>query len=297
MNTVFITFIYPQAILYFRPFLNSLLKQTDLEFKLIIFNDGCKQEQLEIFLNQEVIQVEIINNKCNSIAVNRLRAFKILSRYSVSNFIFGDVDDTFASNRIEVSKYALKKNPIVFNELNLNNTRDEVLEDRLILNYLKDREYVNGEMVKEHNLIGFSHLALNKEAIKIAGSIKIANDIQIVDWVVISNLLNHYQAYFEKNTYTNYIFHDNNIALTQQGSLNQYIFYLEVKIKNYSQLLHLDYWYKKEMLVLIELKKVIENNREVQTRFIDYINKKQIIHYPWWSQIKNSKELLNELQF
>lgn len=295
MDTVFVTFIYPEALKFFEVFLSNLNNQSDRNFKLLIFNDGCNEVEIGHYLKDCQYDREIIDNNCNSLADNRMNAFKYLSKQPFNNFIFGDIDDTFAENRVEVIKEALKVHDIVFNELHLCNKDLKIIHKKLISPYLGSKSYVSLEMIKEQNLIGFSHLSINKIIIDKLSNIKCDSSVKVVDWVVMSKILKEHVAFFENRTYTNYVFHEDNLALYNGNSLENLLFLIHIKISTYLQLVELDNWYENEIKELSKIKNLIESNEDIKQRFISVYSLKKRVHYPWWAQIKNSEEMKNEL--
>lgn len=296
MNTAFVTFIYPQAKNYFERFINNLKKQTDKQFKLYVFNDGCTKEEITLFLESYVFPIEIIENTHASIATNRIEAFKILANQSHDYYIFGDIDDLFSTNRIEIVKQTLKKEAIVVNELNLCDEHGKVLEENLVSQYIKNRKYVLFDMIKEKNLIGFSHLALKKSCINKVSKLMLSEKILVVDWVIISHLLKEEKAYFERKTSTNYIFTGNNISLSKNCTFENLYFHLKVKIMTYKQLVDIDPWYEQELKQLIFIKKQIEKSEKLKKQLFSLYSEKKIHQYPWWNIIENSRRLKNELR-
>ncbi|WP_416141355.1 glycosyltransferase family A protein [Lysinibacillus capsici] len=296
MDTAFVTFIYPKSQQFFEVFLNSLNNQSNKNFKLLVFNDGCNEAEISIFLKSYEYEIEIINNTCNSVAATRLNAFKYLANQPFNNFIFGDIDDTFADNRVEIIRKTMRRQNIIFNELNLCDATYNIIQSKMVSSYLEAKVYVSLDMVQEQNLIGFSHLSVSKMIMEKLAKIELDCSVKVVDWVVISKLLKEHLAFFESQTCTNYIFHANNLALFDKTNLEELMFLIDIKIITYTQLIDVDKWYTSEIENLLELKKLIKSDKDMQAKLIELYSLKEKKYYPWWAQIKNSEELKNELR-
>ena len=292
MDTAFVTFIYPSAEKFFLHFIKSLKEQTDSEFKLIVFNDGCRK--LDAFY-ESGLDLQIIENDAISIAKNRMSAFKKLLKSKYEYYIFGDIDDIFANNRVEVVKESLKKHSIIINELHLCNEDNLRIKENLVSSSLGQSDYVDRLMNREVNYIGFSHLALKKQALEAVRNIKLNDELKIIDWVIATFLLQQSKIYFESKTYTNYISHEHNIAIHKQRRLEDLIFTLDVKIQHYKHVQLLENWYKNEMKELQKIKTEILNESQMRDKFMLHRIDQELLYYPWWQQISNSKELKNEI--
>lgn len=293
MNVCFVTFIYPAAIKFFANFLKSIQRQTDKNFTLIVFNDGCIPSDLSIFYKQKNLNIDIIDNAFDSISQNRVEAMKILSKKEFDGFIFGDIDDQFSNNRVQVLRESLKKHEFVFNELNLLNINLISIESNLVGNNVFG-DYISFDMIKEKNMIGFSHMALQKSAVQYLADFSIKNDVKVVDWIFVTRLLKRSKAYFEKHVFTNYIQHESNLAIIQGQTIEELFFELDVKIKHYKELQDLDSWFIDERNELIKLNSLLEVNENLQEKWILRKKNRRSI-YPWWNQFKDSEELKNEL--
>jgi len=294
MDTALVTFVYPKAEKFFKLFLSNLSQQSDTDFMLYVFSDGCTVAQLSPFTKQYSFPVKLIDNKANSIAQSRLNAFRLLKLEQCKSYVFCDIDDIFDRNRVEVVKSTLANVDIVVNDLTLCDEDGVVIQEKMISSYLREQQNITADMLKEQNLIGFSHLAVNHNIIDYFSSISIDHNISVVDWVIMSRVLQHYNAYFERNTCTRYLFHQDNLALSHSEAMERFLFCLEIKIRTYSQLLDLNDWYRNEMDNLIQLQKIINDDDKVRQRLVNYKGESNK-YYPWWSQFKNSEELKHEI--
>lgn len=295
MKTAFITFIYPNAQKFFQPFIESLNNQTDLDFELLLFNDGCTETHLQFFKNSN-FQISIIQNLHPSLVENRMAAFKKLINMEFEYIIFGDIDDTFATNRVEILKEELKYHKVVINDLDLNDTKYNVLKKGLVQEYLQDKCIIDAAMIRTMNLIGFSHLALRKSLLENVITHTISSKVKIIDWIVATNLLQNTNAYFTSETYTNYVFHENNLALSQTKDIQDFMNCLNVKINHYKEFQHLNNWYYNEWIELNKIKEEVRRAPEAfKVKIKQYMRKRPKYYYPWWGQIEESRKLKDEI--
>ena len=105
-KTVFATFVYPGSEMHLPRMFSSLNKQSDHDFDVAIFNDGAKH--LEKICEKYLIKSPKIRPVRGSIPKIRASGLTQLKNLGYANVIFGDADDSFAPNRVEVSKNLLQ---------------------------------------------------------------------------------------------------------------------------------------------------------------------------------------------
>lgn len=291
MKVAFVTFIYPKATSFFDLFILSLRTQTNQQFDLLVFNDGCDTENLGLFYSLGN-RVRIIDNNNSSIAMNRLQALQWLLNSEYDAFIIGDIDDQFAINRVEVSRKLLKQDSFVVNELIIVNQQGEIVENQLLSDIIEDSSTISLEMIKEFNLIGFSHISIQKSRLKCLVDIHLAEQTVAVDWTIFSYLLVCGHAYFTNETHTKYIMHNNNVALNINRNIEGFLNIIDVKIQYYKNTKSLSSFHLQEFINLSELKTEIQTNKYLQEK----ISKRKFQPlFPWWSQIPRSEVLKHEL--
>ena len=74
--------------------------------------------------------------------------------------IFGDSDDYFSDNRVELSLKMLKENDIVVNDISLFNDTG-IYEEKYISNRLKDNSKISYEYIQNKNIFGLSNGGVN----------------------------------------------------------------------------------------------------------------------------------------
>ncbi len=276
----FVATIYPIELSYIIDFFESLSKQTNKLFDVIILNDGY----IDFFkIKKKYYYLNIIElPAAGSIAKNRqaLIQYSKLNNYSV--IIFGDIDDIFSENRVEKSIQALKNADIVVNELS--SIKDGYLIDENIYSKrLKDQQIINFNFIKDKNVFGMSNTAVNLTAVPFS-LIQFPEELIAVDWFFYSVLLlQGLKAKFISSAVTYYRQHDNNTVgigiVTQQNLIN----ILNVKSLHY---LHM----QEKSDVYKELSKRNKHMSELILT-IDYkyklvaYNNNKIPHPLWWELI------------
>ena len=115
MKVAFFSVIFPGVKKFIYDYLLSLSQQSFKGFDIILVNDGCPSfEQIKSeFTDLNII--EILSS--SSIIKNRERGISWMKKEGYEHIIFGDADDYFSLNRVEVCLNLLDNNEIVFNDL------------------------------------------------------------------------------------------------------------------------------------------------------------------------------------
>lgn len=205
----FVTFVYKGVEKYLPIFFESLSQQTDIDFDLVIHNDGI--EELNSLIQINNLHVYIISSGINDLFQNRLWTFNYCRDKGYSHIILGDSDDFFDCNRVHVVKKFLHTFDIVINDISLINIEGRIYEERIFSRRLYNQSIISFENILKHNFIGFTNSAFSVEVLKNIQFSDIRS--KIVDWVFYSILLrNGYSAIFTTETFSIYRQHENNIA-------------------------------------------------------------------------------------
>lgn len=114
-KVAFLTTIYPINETFVHEFMQSLSQQTYSHFDLIIINDGFESLNSFKLLYSKINIIEL--NSHNNIAKNRSALIDYAKNNNYEILIFGDVDDKFKNNRVELSIKKLNEFDIIVNEL------------------------------------------------------------------------------------------------------------------------------------------------------------------------------------
>lgn len=253
---------------YLKEMLDSLAGQSFTDFDLIVVNDGFAEfEALKKAYTHKlnVFELEGVPNP----AKNREIGVSYCIEKGYDFLIFGDSDDTFSSNRIQVSLERLQEFDIVVNDLTLFNTNG-VLEEHYLSNRVKNDEQIVFDFVRNKNLFGLSNTAIRLRGLK---PLDLPEDLIAVDWYLFSILLLQSRiAVFTNETATNYRQYDGNLIGLKKLSQESFLRGLKVKQKHYQA-----------------LKKITDKVDEECLRYCHYnvnFNGKVEVTYPlWWELI------------
>lgn len=205
----FVTFVYPGVEKYLKQFIKSLNNQTDIQFDLIVHNDGC--ENIRNFLKSKYFPIVIVNSNEKNLFDIRLWTFNFCLTNEYSHVILGDSDDFFEANRVAVIKRLLNQYEIVINDISLVNASEEVYENRVFSRRIYNNSIITFNHIEKYNFIGFTNSAFCLNVLKLLDGNKTQS--KIVDWYFYSILLlKGKKAIFTTETVSYYRQHEKNIA-------------------------------------------------------------------------------------
>jgi len=205
MKTALLTTIFPIKKEFLVDFFNSLGSQTYKEFEIVVVNDGFKnfEEIKKEYKNLNVIELPYSNTP----AKNREFGINWCKKNGYEILIFGDSDDYFEKDRIEVSLKRLEKYSVVINDVSLFN-EDGIFIERYFSKRLKNYFEFDFDFIKDKNICGFSNSAVN---LSLIDKIEFDRDLKIVDWYFYKSLLKKTKAIFTNDTVTYYRQYSNNL--------------------------------------------------------------------------------------
>ena len=209
MKIAFLTTIFPMKKQFLIDFFNSLNNQTYDNFDVVVVNDGYSNFN-EIKLKYG--KLNIVELECsNTPAKNREYGINYCIERKYDILIFGDSDDYFSNNRVELALEALNSNDIVVNDVSLFDNNG-TYEDMYISNRLENDSKVDYDYIKNKNIFGLSNTALK---INILSKVIFDKDLVAVDWYLYKGLLkNGCKAIFTNKAITYYRQHkDNTVGL------------------------------------------------------------------------------------
>ena len=266
--------IFPQSKKFFSDFIQSINKQTDNNFELVLCLNGTNLSKQQI----NKIQVPFIIISCD-LPMNEARVYalkKIIKLYS--HIILLDSDDYMSLNRVNLVKKDLEKNDFIVNNLyifsNLKKKPNEWLK-------IKNNKRIKLNDIKNHNFVGLSNLSITSKALK-----KIINKVNFnliaLDWCIAKLLLiNNFKGIFKKNIKTFYRQYDNNVSNLKNFTKKQLLKDYKNKIENFQYFKKFGIHTKEEIDILkIKYYELKESKDKNVTRFLK--NKKKL---SWWSHI------------
>lgn len=203
-ETVFFTVCYPKALSYIDEFFESLMKQTDKDFDVLLINDSCGSlvNRLKSYGALRIHEL----SATGSMSSIRQAGFNEVFARGYKKIVFGDFDDCFTPDRVEKVKVLLQDWDIVVNDVSLFGDRNE---ERYFSRRIKDGTQIRLEEILTKNFMGFSNTAVRVECLK---DIALADTVAI-DWYLFSRLLaKGAKAVFCAEPFTGYRQHTDNIA-------------------------------------------------------------------------------------
>ena len=284
-RTAFVTFAYPGCEQFLAQTLDSLTRQTDQEFDVIIFNNSL--DSLDTICQTSLNKTPEICAVYGNVPAIRSYGLKQMKTSGYHNVIFGDADDVFAENRIEVIKQLLSENDVVVNDLdvcneNLIQTRQAYFQNRLPSECL-----LNKDTIRLCNCIGFTNSALRADVIP---ETEFPDTLTAIDWALFTTiLLANARALFTGATSTKYRIHNRShydITSTNPSSLS---FQVKVKYRHYEYLAQRFREYEREYNEFGSLQQKLKD-----TRYFDRYKRAmmaQLTEFPfWWEAAKLETE-------
>ena len=274
----FASVIFEGNVPFLPKFLTSLQEQTDTNFTLLLFNDGVGK--LETHLDSYELPFKIIETS-GSIAEVRAQLLSYVANSDFDNTVFGDTDDFFAPNRIELSKQLLQQHAIIAHDVWLVNELGQLLEP----NYWKYRpELLQGISYK--NLVHYNVLGLGNTAIQnkvLPKEFKIPADLIAVDWYVFSNLLKEgIRAFFTAETYIYYRQYEGNTIGLKKLTLQRFEREVSVKLQHYRAMAQVDTQFESLATSFGNLHAKINTLSEAEIS--TYMQQQD--HPFWWEQVQ-----------
>lgn len=287
MKTAVLTVVYEGVEPYINDFMNSLQKQTDTNFDLIIINDGFKQ--LDQLLSKFNINNRILHFETSFVG-RRKQGIKWLKEEGYDTVVFADSDDYFDWRRIELTKELLTYYDLVCNELILFGENISGIIPMASSRYY-DGQPLTLKNIYHGNIMGMSNTGARLKCLLPLIDI-IPDDVVAFDWVLYSlALLNGCTCVFTNKTKTYYRQHANNIASPQDYTEEQIIRGVKVKHRHYqimSDYVEDYYLYAQEFKRLL---KRLDNNT-FRNKYCKAVRVNAPKHTLWWEAIKTDRELI-----
>lgn len=289
-KTVVLTTVFPACKEYLEEYFNSLKKQTDTNFDILVINDGIDDFE-ECLLAHDILHV-IEYKVSESTAKNRELGINYAVELGYEHIVFADSDDYFSANRIELTISALVDNDIVFNELVLFD-KEQTINDFLVSNLSEIR--IDPQSLLKSNILGLSNTAIRTSIIK--KKVVFNENLIAVDWYFFSTLIydgnpkiaflkevNTYYRQYNANTVgMNYRLTDQKLNLILK---TKEIHYREMILFCSTNLLK-DYQvsFEKQLYCVKKLKREFTVN-SFKEKYINIVNFKiREIFSGWWSEL------------
>ncbi len=279
---VFFSVVFPSVEQYLDDFFTSLQNQTVKEFDVFIINDGLPDFSVykRRFGKLPITDVSFQGTPA------KIREFGInyVSRKRYDFIVFGDADDYFAENRIEVSASLLKDFDIVVNDLDLVDENKRNLEKGYLSRRIGNRDIIRYDYVRDKNIFGMSNTAIKGSLIS---NITIEEDLVAIDWCIFAQLLaDGVRAVFTNDTTTYYRQHERNIVGIKTLSKDAVLKGIMVKVAHYKRMAGIDFRYSPLYERSKKLKDLLTSNAQFLDLYLKGITDLQIKNPFWWEEIK-----------
>jgi glycosyltransferase involved in cell wall biosynthesis len=276
MKFAFATVIYPEALKFLPNFLKSLRGQTYQNFHLVIVNDGCDEKDIVI----EGLDFNIVPGG-KSITENREILINAVLDQKFEWVIFGDSDDFFDSNRIEVIDEYSKDYDLISNDI-IPVEGDKIWNPQF-QKILGNFSEIATVFIRDKNLFGFSNTACRTEYIK---NKSIPSEIIAVDWFLFAKAIQSgAKACFTAKTCTYYRQWEENIIGIIKTDIKQIKIGIKAKYFHYKNMLNYDPWYGGELPWLKNL--YYQSDSENFYSYYKKLEQQKNEFIFWWENIKN----------
>jgi hypothetical protein len=277
VKTAFCSVIFPANLIYFKDFLDSLEQQTNKDFTLLLFNDGVLN--LVDYLKHTHLDYKIINVK-GSVSQTRTQLFEYIKESSYENFIFGDTDDYFSLNRVEVCTQWLEKVDIIANDLILVSNDKIQLTGLYWENRPELKETISIESIKNYNFLGLGNTAINKNVLP--NQIKFDSNLVALDWYFFSILLKKsWKVGFTSQSVVYYRQHNANIVGRKEMTFEDFKKGFNVKLNHYISLAKINADFQE---LAIEYSSVSDTISDINYK--NSLQNSTIKNPFWWEEIQ-----------
>jgi len=289
-DTLLFGVVYENVKPFLDEYFKSLDNQTEINFDLLILNDGYNDKIPDCRINNIIINVE----KNETPAQIRQFGIQYAIENKYKNLIFTDTDDDYSENYVESFIAGLDKSDFIYsNIVPVDNKGCAVKSNFIMSDYTKQYK----DIIK-YNFIGLGCSAVRSEIIR---EINIPSDIIAVDWFLYTILLlNGFAGKLVENASVYYRQHYNNtVGGLKQLDRVRLLKGIDIKEKHYRYIYNycLENGYNsaaKEYDLkyheILKLKSMLKEKKFLK-KYINIINMNMgEIYNGWWSEIITLKE-------
>jgi glycosyltransferase involved in cell wall biosynthesis len=288
-NVVFTVF-HEGIASYIKDFIQSVNKQTNTDFELLILNDGI--EDINKYIDILDVHYCVVNVPKNS-TIAEVRNYGLeLCKDKYENIIFADADDVFADERIELSLKHLEQYEVIINNMCLIDADVQIIKKSLYKELFN--KSIQFEDIIDKNYFGLSNTAIKGKFIK--EMLPIPPDLKAVDWWIFSIVLYYSKkVFFIDEELTFYRQHQSNIIGSNKNFNLDYVRRaLAVKVTHYKSM---DLYFtdiKENVIASIYTKKyncflIIQErllaNKNFENKYIKYLEDNKPSSEAWWAEI------------
>lgn len=268
--------IFPANLPYFSSFLESLEKQSNRNFNLLLANDGVDQLTVKTTVPFEVLPVTgtplMVRIQLMQEAVNR----------GYKKFIFSDTDDELSDNRVEVVSRLLDRFPVVCNDLDIMDSAGTIRTPGYWKSRLVEETTITSSFLADKNCVGFGSVALTAQAFTQLRTFKSA-EVLAPDWYYFYLLSQACTIAFTGSCSTRYRQHANNTIGLGRITSDRINFSVNVKLAHYAAISRAGFPQVIEAEKTLQLSQRISDNPAIVEVALEKL-KNANINYFWWEE-------------
>ena len=288
-DTVLYTTIYPGVEPYLPEWADSVSKQHDKNFDLVVGVDGVDTDILTRFLDKDVFPTWIFSKEGDTIAQIRQRSFEyVVSKYDI--VIFVDSDDILMPTRVGSAKESILMNDVVACSLELIDKEGNDLG----IHFHVDSEKSMETILPRFNILGLSNTTYRANTLK--KCLPIPKECVLIDWfLAIKAWLSGAKIAFDPVCHMFYRQHNQNIACTVQPfSSEQILKSTKLVLDHYGLIFKYILPFQHEYLALFEKARTeingffiaVNEDRQLLEKYVSALNQLPQTHI-WWSCVAN----------
>lgn len=174
--------IFPANLDFFEDFLQSMNCQTEKNFDLVLFNDGCDYSELKRYLKPfEGLRYRIVDATKKNPSEIRVELIEYLKSEDYEIIVFADTDDYFSENRVALSLKEIEDNAdIVVNDLSLVSREGKLIQDRVWKRRLPNLK-LDLDFLLAQNVLGLGNTAIRAKLLQF--EVEVDGSINFFDWI------------------------------------------------------------------------------------------------------------------
>lgn len=245
MKVLFGSVVYQAAEKYLPDFFNSIEKQLEKNFSLLLLNDDMDSAMLQNRISEHSFTAEIISIKNKTPVQLRVELLKAAKQKNADLLILGDCDDYFSDNRVGsiLNLFRTSMDSVFFYNRIVNEEGANLMPEF-------PKHICDFKEIGEYNFLGLSNTALNMRKISYEFISSLEEfGYEVFDWYLFSRmLLEGMCGEMVDGCSTVYRLHENNIAGISKFNEVNVKREVEVKSKHYSSLKKYHPYYEEKFI-------------------------------------------------
>jgi hypothetical protein len=282
-RTAVFSVIFPANLNYFNGFLESLARQEDQLFDLLLVVDQVPDIESYTAGFMDIFDIQTFH-ATGSISTIRELGLAWLGSLKYDYIIFADTDDLLSPDRVGVCRNALAESSIVVNDL-VPFAERPINDTGYWRNRLPDRQVFTSHDLQYYNFAGLGNSSIRSEVLK---GIKIPAHLQAVDWFLFFQWTQHYDGIFLHDGKMLYRQHPANLAGLSKVDAQRLSRTVNIKLQHYLALEDQFPEFRREILRHESLNAKLKADPAYCEDALQQLNDKTI-NYFWWEETQYLK--------